>query len=63
MQLLCEVSAKTRHQKHGLFLWNLSKRENPRVVSGGGVREEVCTLYRWGGGTQLAPERQFLFFT
>jgi hypothetical protein len=23
--------------------------ENPRVASGG-VREEVCTLYRWGRG-------------
>jgi hypothetical protein len=43
------LSATTRHQKRGLFLWNLSQRKNPRVVSGG-VREEVCTLYRWGRG-------------
>jgi hypothetical protein len=33
----------------------MSHRENQRVVSGGGVREGVCTLYRWG--TQLVPEK------
>jgi hypothetical protein len=43
------LSATTRHRKRGLFLWNLSQRENPWVASGG-VREEVCTLYRWGRG-------------
>jgi hypothetical protein len=49
------LSATTRRRKRGLFLWNLSQKENPRVVSGRSVREEVCTLYRWG--TQLAPEK------
>jgi hypothetical protein len=44
------------------FLWNLSQRENPRVVSGEGMREEVCTLYRWGTGhTVLAPEKDAVF--
>jgi hypothetical protein len=43
------LSATTRHRKRGLFLWNLSQRENQSVASGG-VREEVCTLYRWGRG-------------
>jgi hypothetical protein len=43
------MSATTRHRKRGLFLWNLSQRENLRVASGD-VREEVCTLYRWGRG-------------
>jgi hypothetical protein len=52
------LSATTRHRKRGLFLWNLSQRENPRVASGG-MREEVCTLYRWG---HLAPERQLFFW-
>jgi hypothetical protein len=55
-----DLSAKTRRQKRGLFLWNLSQRENPRVMSGGDVREEVCTLYRWGRG-YAACSRKIVF--
>jgi hypothetical protein len=61
MQSLCDVCRRQQGAGNvALFIWNLSQRENPRVVSGGGVREEVCTLYRWG--TQLAPERDSCWF-
>jgi hypothetical protein len=55
------LSATTRHQKRGLFLWNLSQRENPRVASGG-VTEEVWPSADGGGGMELAPRRQLLFW-
>jgi hypothetical protein len=56
------LSATTRHQKRGLFLWNLSQRENLRVVSGGSLREEVCTLYRWGRGYGACSRKTQFWF-
>jgi hypothetical protein len=55
------LSATTRHRKRGLFLWNLSQRENPRFASGG-VREEVWPSTDGGAGMELAPKRQLLFW-
>jgi hypothetical protein len=57
------LSATTRRRNRGLFLWNLSQRENQRVVSGGGVREEVCTLYRWGRGYAACSRKDSCWLT
>jgi hypothetical protein len=40
------------------FLWNLSQSENPRVVSGGGVRGESAPRREGGGYQPLLSERQ-----
>jgi hypothetical protein len=60
----CVMSVSDKAPETWPFLWNLSRRDSLRVVSGGGVRERerVCTLYSWGRGHAApAPEKKTVF--